>query len=307
MKYKKQIQYNTKTANKYDWNPSWFGCNEFDDKLIEHIIFWQKQHGLKTDGLVGPSTYRRIWTQRESNISVYKPKNTSSNKTSNIVHNGNFIPINWDKVVLWNEDGGFKAVKNSYSNLSGTADRKPTMFVNHWDVCLTSESCARVLNKRRVSIHFLIDNDGTIYQMLDTQHKAWHAGIKNGVGGNRKGIGVEIANAYYLKYQDWYIKNGFGERPIVSDATVHGRKIEPFLDFYPIQIKALMALWEAVHNELGIPYQYPSNSNGALTTGVHDDCVKGTFKGFCNHYNFTETKIDCANLNIKTLLEKLND
>ena len=55
-------------------------------------------------------------------------------------------------------------------------DRKPTFFVNHWDVCLSADSCAKVLNKRGISVHFLIDNDGTIFQMLDTQHKAWHAG-----------------------------------------------------------------------------------------------------------------------------------
>ena len=62
-------------------------------------------------------------------------------------------------------------------------------------------------------MHFLIDNDGTIYQMLDTQHIAWHAGIPRYEGGNKRGIGVEISNAYYPKYQEWYIKHGFGERP----------------------------------------------------------------------------------------------
>ena len=43
------------------------------------------------------------------------------------------------------------------------------------------------------------------------------------VGGNQRGIGVEIANAYYTKYQDWYVKNGFGERPVVESAEVHGK------------------------------------------------------------------------------------
>ena len=38
-----------------------------------------------------------------------------------------------------------------------------------------------------------------------------------------KSIGVEIANAYYPKHQKWYVKNGFGERPIWKEKKVHGK------------------------------------------------------------------------------------
>ena len=34
-------------------------------------MIWQKSNGLTADGLVGPMTYRRIWTERDSNISDY--------------------------------------------------------------------------------------------------------------------------------------------------------------------------------------------------------------------------------------------
>ena len=57
-------------------------------------------------------------------------------------------------------------------------------------------------------MHFCLDNDGTIYQILDTQHGAWHCSSRVG---NQNSIGIEISNAFYPKYQDWYIKNGFGE------------------------------------------------------------------------------------------------
>lgn len=307
MKYDRHIIYNQSSSKKYDWDPTWFGAKKFDEELIEKVIAWQKSYGLQADGLVGPSTYRRLWTEREADISDHEPALTKCYKNINhIVHNGNFLPINWEKVVLWDEAGGFKADKGCYTDYSGRPDREPKMFVNHWDVCLSSESCAKVLNKRGISVHFLIDNDGTIYQMLDTQHKAWHAGLRSGVGGNQSGIGVEIANAYYPKYQDWYVKKGLGPRPIVEGCSVHGRKMEPFLDFYPVQIEALLALWEALHEGLGIPYEYPANRDGSLNTSVDPKCVNGTFTGFCNHYNFTKGKIDCANLNIKHLLQKLS-
>ena len=41
-------------------------------------------------------------------------------------------------------------------------------FVIHHDGCMDSRSCFQVLhNERGLSVHFLIDNDGTIFQTLD--------------------------------------------------------------------------------------------------------------------------------------------
>tara|TARA_Y100000593_G_C4303234_1_gene334426 strand:+ start:1084 stop:2031 length:948 start_codon:yes stop_codon:yes gene_type:complete len=299
--------YNKSSSDSLGWDPSWFDCEEIDYKLVKAVQKWQKENGLTADGLVGPATYRRIWTEREANISDHKPKQLNRRFDSNrwIIHNGKFIPIEWKKVVLWDEAEGLKANSGCYTNLSGKEDRKPTMFVNHWDVCLSAESCAKVLNKRGVSVHFLIDNDGTIFQMLDTQHKAWHAGIPRYEGGNSKGIGVEISNAYYTKYQSWYERNGFGERPIQEHGWVHGRKLKPFLDFYPIQLQALKALWKACHAGVGIPLEYPKNSLDQMETSVHKECERGTFHGICNHYNFVKTKIDCAGLDLPNLLDEV--
>ena len=300
--------YNSSSAEKLGWNPSWFGCDEFDVNLVKAVQRWQKERGLSADGLVGPMTYRRVWTEREANISNYKPKkNIFTPRDKHIVHNGHFIPIEWDKVILWDESDGLGSNKGCYTDYSGKPDRHPTMFVNHWDVCLSAESCAKVLNNRGISVHFCIDNDGTIFQLLDTQHKAWHAGIPRYEGGNTKGIGVEISNAYYLKYQDWYVKNGFGERPVQEHGYVHGKTLDPFLDFYPIQLDALKMLWKAIHIGLDIPFEYPKNSSGHIETGVHKDCERGKFHGFCNHYNFIKSKKDCAGLDLPNLLNAVKN
>ena len=301
--------YNKSSSDSLGWLPSWFGCEFFDNNLIKAVQKWQKSHYLKADGLVGPMTHRRLWTEREMDISDYKPpkKCLFSPKSKYIVHNGNFIPIKWEKVILWDESDGFKSQKGSYLDNTGNPDRQPTMFVNHWDVCLSSESCAKILNKRGISVHFLIDNDGTIYQMLDTQHIAWHAGIPRYKGGNDKGIGVEISNAYYPKYQEWYIKHGFGTRPIQEHGYVHGNTLQPFMDFYPIQLQALKVLWEAVHLGIGIPLEYPKNEKGHVDTGVHRECERGIYHGICNHYNFTNSKIDCAGLDLPILLTEVKD
>ena len=301
--------YNKSSSDSLGWLPEWFGCYEFDYRFVQAVQAWQREHDLKADGLVGPATYRRIWTEREVNISSYEPSDRCTLRKGDkyIVHNGNFLPIQWDKVVLWDEPDGFKANKGTYTDYTGKIDREPTMFVNHWDVCLSSESCATVLNKRGISVHFLIDNDGTIFQMLDTQHKAWHAGIPKYEGGNTKGVGVEISNAYYPKYQNWYKTHGFGERPLQEDGYVHGTTLAPFLDFYPVQIEALKALWAAVHHGLDIPLVYPTNKEGNMETSVHAECERGTFHGICNHYNFIKSKIDCAGLDLSSLLQEVID
>lgn len=292
--------YNQASSEKLGWEPDWFGADYIDDDLVKKVKKWQRDRGLTADGLVGPMTYRRIWTERDEQISVFKPKVYSGfGDKKHIVHNGKFIPIDWKKVILWDEDGGLKIKSGNYYDYSGKEDRSPKMFVNHWDVCLSSEACAKVLNRRGISVHFCIDNDGTIYQLLDTQHGAWHCSSN---AGNKNSVGVEIANAYYPKYQSWYVKNGLGERPIMSDAVVHGKKLEPFTWFYPEQIDALKALWKAMHIGLGMPLDYPSDSSGNLIETVYSECYKGSFEGFSNHYNFVRTKIDCAGLDLKALL-----
>ncbi len=296
--------YNKSSADSLGWTPSWFGAEFFDEELISNVRKWQKANGLVADGLVGPTTYRRINTEREASVTDHKPdyKFYSDNGVQNIVHNGRLIPIKWDKVILWNEQGGLKSKPGTYYDYSDKPDREPSFFINHWDVCLSSKSCSSILDKRGISVHFAIDNDGTIYQLLDTQHGAWHAGAREA---NKRSIGVEISNAYYLKYQSWYVKHGFGERPVKSDAMVHEDQLEDFTWFYPAQIEALRALWSAVSTGIGIPLEYPKDSLGALHTGVHDECSKATFSGFCNHYNLTKRKIDCAGLNLDELMEGL--
>jgi N-acetyl-anhydromuramyl-L-alanine amidase AmpD len=63
-------------------------------------------------------------------------------------------------------------------------------FVIHYDVCGTSRRCFEVLHDSRgLSVHFMLDADGTIYQTLDLKEQAWHATIANG-----RSIGIEIAN-----------------------------------------------------------------------------------------------------------------
>ena len=296
-----KIFYNDASQVKLGWEPNWFGEVKDSEDLLLKVKRFQLGHGLTPDGLVGPMTFRRIFTEREANIDDYKPSSYCQKDNNYIVHNSKFTQIDWPKVVLWSDPGGLQCQPGTYA-LYNEGERKPKFFVNHWDVCLSSASCAKVIAKRGISIHFCIDNDGTIYQLLDTQHVAWQAG---GKGLNIKSIGVEISNAYYTKYNSWYGKNNFGYRPVIEDATVHGKKLGKHLGFYDVQLEALKALWKAVHDATGIPLKRPTDSEGKTSNVLDRQASKGQFKGFVSHYHLTRRKIDCAGLDIKGLLDSM--
>jgi len=136
------------------------------------------------------------------------------------------------------------------------------------------------------------------------QHAAWHGGSSRT---NRASVGVEITNAYYLKYQDTYVERGFGQRPVVEGAWVHGRKLSPFLGFYLKQMEALKALWKAIHATTGIPYEAPLNQFGKTSSGYEQNVAYGDFSGFVSHYHISKRKIDCAGLDLKKLLKEVKD
>lgn len=290
------IEYNKRQAKKYKWDPSWFGCQFFNEELVNAIASFQRKNGLSSDGMCGPGTYRVLWADREQWVDG--EVETVQYKQA-IIYNGNEIPIMWDKVLTWNEVGGKKASKGHYSSYAGKAERAPSFFVTHWDVCLSSNSCYKVLENRGISVHFGIDNDGTIYQWLDIQHAAWHAG---GRSWNHASVGVEMSNAYYLKYQDWYKKRLGKERPVIKNAMCHGKRLPDFTGFYPEQVGALAALWEAVSFACNIPLTLPRAANT-----VDRDCKQNDFTGFCNHYHLTSRKIDCAGLDNELVLEKAKE
>ena len=289
--------YNEASAAKLGWTPEWFGCDAFDEDLQQSIREFQTRNGSTPDGMCGPNTYRRIYTER---ISSLEEVHVTPMGKDYIVHAGNPITIDWSRVVHWYDVNGLRA--NHYA-VRQQAQRPYKMFVNHWDVTLSAKHCQRILDQRGISVHFLIDNDGTIYQTMDTRDVAWHAGSKRL---NECTIGVEISNAYDPKYQQWYTRHGFGERPIIEDAYVHGRKLEPFMGFYPVQLQALRALWSAIHRATGIPLQSPE-FQGQQSTTVDPNAANGTYSGFVSHYHLTERKIDCAGLDIVHQLKLLGD
>jgi N-acetylmuramoyl-L-alanine amidase len=72
-------------------------------------------------------------------------------------------------------------------------------LVLHYTGMQTGEAAlARLCDKAaKVSCHYLVEEDGTVYQLVEEQNRAWHAGVSawRGVRGlNDSSIGIEIVN-----------------------------------------------------------------------------------------------------------------
>ena len=290
--------YNEASASKLGWEPEWFipGHQLFDKKLTKAIKTFQTERGLTADGMCGPGTFRHINAEIQSQKEI-EALGWVTDESDVIWWKDTPIKIDWpsDKVHTFKDPGFPYAISTGVTKNS----RKRTIksFVTHWDVCLSSSSCAKVLAKRGVSVHFCIDNDGTIIQLHDLNDSCWHAGNRHQ---NKYSVGVEISNAYYPKYQSWYKKNGFGERPMMEGALAQNKPLKPFTWFYPEQLDALEALYKAIHEGCGVPFEAPK------TKWAYDsDCANGRFKGFMNHFHCSKRKIDCGGLDIESIMEKL--
>jgi hypothetical protein len=282
----KRNRYNKKSSSKFGWHPAWFAphLDDFNDELAIYVQGFQFRHNLETDGYVGPMTFRRLDLSREM----------QEEKTNNyILINGARHPIDWDVKLDLIKPGAFKKMRSI---------RNPSMVVTHWDVCTSAKKCKRVLEARDISTHFCIDNDGVIYQFLDTNDVGWHAGKRTI---NNKSIGIDFSNAYYLKYNRIYEKRGFSPRPILKNSVVHGIKLRPHLGYYKVQIEAYKKLLSVICPHYNIPFCVPEDNDDNLLTAVHEDSAKGKFNGIVCHYHLTRKKIDTAGLDLKKIVNSL--
>lgn len=292
------IEANKKSAEILNWTPKWFGASDFDNKLTERVKKTQREYKLEDDGVVDTSTFRRRIAEKEALRNII-----DNIEEPYIICDGKRQQIDWDKVINFKNGNGLVFPKTHYKTVKN--NRKINTLVAHWDVCLSSKTCYNILKKRKLSVHFMIDNDGTIYQLMDTKHIAWHAGNRRV---NNSSIGVEISNAYYPKYQKIYEMKGFGKRPIwVNDVEHAKEKGDKFLGFYDVQIDALKALIKSLHEAHNIPLEVPLGDDGKMIKTVFPGAKSGKFRGVVNHFHITNRKIDCAGLRLDKIVSKIKN
>ncbi len=155
-------------------------------------------------------------------------------------------------------------------------------FVVHHDGCPSSKACFQVLhNERGLSVHFLIDNDGTIYQTLDLVDCAFQA-----AGVNEISVGVELANrGDAIRFPDDY----HGRRDKLT-CSIHGHQFLAYA-YTKDQIDSMTAIGRTMARLFpNLPQTYPiAGSGDALWTAIADP---REYKGWLGHYHVTQQKWD---------------
>jgi N-acetyl-anhydromuramyl-L-alanine amidase AmpD len=199
-----------------------------------------------------------------------------------------------------------------------TLQRVVDQFVIHFDVAGTSRQCFKVLHDMRgLSVQFMLDLDGTLYQTLDLKERAWHATTSNS-----RSVGIEIANmgAYPVNgknpFAEWYAKEPNGQvritipaeygdggiltknfvghpaRPEPITGMVQGKQLVQY-DFTPQQYQALIKLTATLSKALPkITCDYPKDAAGNLIRKKLPAPELKAYQGVLGHYHIQTDKVD---------------
>jgi N-acetyl-anhydromuramyl-L-alanine amidase AmpD len=169
-------------------------------------------------------------------------------------------------------------------------------FVVHHDGCQDSRTCFNVLqNERGLSVHFLIDNDGTIFQTLDLVDCAFQA-----AGVNEISVGVELANrGDALRFPNDY----HGKREKVT-CKINGHQFLAYA-YTQAQVQSMISIGKALARLFpNLPQVYPQNGGDPepLWASLRDP---REYTGYLGHYHVTDQKWDPGPFDFKFFASKI--
>jgi N-acetyl-anhydromuramyl-L-alanine amidase AmpD len=199
-----------------------------------------------------------------------------------------------------------------------TLKDKIDQFVYHFDVTGTSSQCFFILQDMRgLSVHFMCDIDGTIYQTCDVKERAWHA-----TDSNHRSVGIEIANIGAYPPDDkaqtlrqWYRKDAAGRTEVVLPDYVQKQPVRRPGPYYPArndpvvgqiqnatyemydftqpQYDAIIKLTATLCSVLPkITCDYPRDENGKLLNHVLTQSAWENYQGLMGHFHVQNNKQD---------------
>jgi N-acetyl-anhydromuramyl-L-alanine amidase AmpD len=244
---------------------------DFGEKTEDIVIFFQTDHFLGNDGIVGKMTWDAL-------LETDTKKNKKINDTKYVLPLKNYYQDpQLKKAVVLHHTNGWTVVK-------GTKDRPSMNHFNWW----------KSTNKH-VSTAYSIDYKGNVYEHFDPKHWAYHLGI----GGSKRfldkqSIGIEITNEGYMtKHGDdfkWYS----GPTPIaynrVNDEPFHikngWRGYNWYAPYSQEQYEATLFLVKYLCDEFNI------KKNVIPDNEYHPEILDGNFEGIYNHSNVRDYPSD---------------
>jgi len=175
-------------------------------------------------------------------------------------------------------------------------------FVIHHDGCANAEMCFDVVqNERGLSVHFLLDNDGTIYQTIDLGLMAYHA-----AEWNLYSIGVELCNrGDALKEPNYYARTD--PKRGTALCKINGNTFKAF-KYTDAQMDGFFRLCRELVKLLpNLPTDYPQSSPGdqMWNTLPNANSELHRYAGYIGHYHLTQQKWDPGPFDFKDFCTRL--
>jgi hypothetical protein len=226
------------------------------------------------------------------------------------------------RVVLWDEKGGLNGYDESKHTVqeenrqTGVVTKKTisgkrygkrsifpvditklkdivTQFFLHHSGLYHSGTTFEVLhNERKLSVHFILDDDGTLYQTLDLVECAWHGGKNNGYS-----VGIEVdSRALADKVPDAYNKYNCDKYKVTPHKSRFDKLQKNFINGYEFtdkQYETLIRLGKGlmdVFPKINSNPDFPRDAKGRVIKEALLDSSKHC--GFICHYHASANKID---------------
>ncbi|MFT4647703.1 MAG: N-acetylmuramoyl-L-alanine amidase [Glaciecola sp.] len=257
------------------------------------VVLWTEPNGYN-----GYSTERHF---------VNKPKPEKSPAPGTLRYDPGRVSRDGNRTQLVTADS------RSVQQLGEVVDQ----FVLHYDVCGASQSCFKVLHDHRgLSVQFMLDVDGTLYQTVDLREQCWHA-----TKANTRSIGVEIAHIggrgrrNLRQMESWYVRDADGlrvqfptwlgdggvrtpdfiarpQRDFRLEGVIQGEHRFMY-DYTPEQYETLIRL-SAVLCQVFPRMQpdAPRDASGQVSDRVLSDGDFAGFGGILGHYHVQRNKVD---------------
>jgi len=150
-------------------------------------------------------------------------------------------------------------------------------FVIHHDGCMDSRSCFHVLhNERGLSVHFLIDNDGTIFQTLDLVDCAFQA-----AGVNEISVGVELSN----RGDAARFPNDYHGRRDKLTCRINGHQFLAY-EYTKAQIESMISIGKCLARLFpNLPQTFPADGGDQLWASLSNP---RDYAGYLGHYHVTD-------------------
>lgn len=259
--------------------------------MEKYILFGGRRVPIATN-------YNVVIHDAEMNPSFYRPGNTLS--PDKLMQMALLRPTLKNYSFRYQKGGGYftREFEQLFSTTRAELDamgQVVTQIALHHDVTMSALDTFSVLCSRGLSTHFVINYDGTLYQLLDCYHCAWATGDNNNLC-----VAIDMNNPVFPELRDKDPASGMRE---LFQGKING-SVKTMLGYTEPQYETLIALMKAFISPVNIAGEEPwiplpvvaascfppISENGEVVNRMLKDYLG--FKGFLGHYHCSANKWD---------------